>query len=112
MFEAGLTALGVSAAVGWFLWQRFQALEKRLDRIELSALEQKHKLETSRLAGQSNIDRLELFCNGNKELIEHRTQRFKAEMEKVEVRLSADVSDIKAFLSQNSDFGIRGRSPK
>lgn len=106
-FQYSLPALGAVAASGWFFWQRYQALEQRLTAADKDRAELRHMIQMGRLAEQSNVDRLELFCNGNKELINHRSDRFKSAIEAMEKRLSRDIEQIQAFLDKTTEFRIR-----
>lgn len=101
-----LTLIGGAA---WFLWMRYQALEKRLTAGDKERKDLDHAQKMARLAEQSNVDRLELFCNGNKELIEHRSERFQAALTAIEKRLMDELSEIKEFLSKTTQFGVRNR---
>lgn len=66
ILESLLPTLGITAPVAWFLWQRFQSLEQRLDSIEdnqkqanhrLDLLKQKHDIVASHASAE--VSRLE-----------------------------------------------------
>lgn len=109
VFQAGVTALSIAVAAGWFFWQRYQALEKRLRHMEgmLTALE--HKQELSRQAIQGNEDNLQYLVNANSQLIEHRTRRFCDQLEALESRLGTDIKEVKNWLDGHTEFKIRER---
>lgn len=73
--RADLPTLGAIVGTGWFFWQRYQALEKRLDQIERYGLQQDAKHQLSRQATQATLDRLEYLVGANRQLIDDRTKR-------------------------------------
>lgn len=107
-FQTGIPALATVAAVAWFLWQRYQALETRLDAVDRHLIELHHSIDSNRQAVQANGDRHEYLINANRELIEHRTRRFNEELKAVEGRLSVEVRDVKGFLTRTTEFKPRG----
>jgi hypothetical protein len=109
MFEAGLTALGVTVAVGWFFWQRFLALEKRFGHIESELMMQKHRQDLSSQLTESNQLNIQQLVESNKALIEHRTQRFTEQINSVEGRLGGDIKEIKNWLDAHTEFKLRDR---
>jgi len=109
MFEAGLTALGVSVAVGWFFWQRFQSLEKRFGRIESELTMQKHRHELTEKLGEANQLNIQQLVHSNHELIEHRTRRFSEQLNAVETRLGEDLKEVRSWLDSHTEFKIRER---
>lgn len=105
----GLPALGAIVAIAIFLWRRYQNLERRFREIELRLIELDHRGQMTREAMQGTDDMHLLQINGNRELIEHRTQRFTESLKAVEARLCKDIEQIQAFLDKTTDFTIRGR---
>lgn len=59
---------------GWFFWQRYQALEKRLDQIERYGLQDAKR----KLSRQATLDRLEDLVTANRQLIDDHTTRLEA----------------------------------
>ena len=109
MFEAGITALGVSVAVGWFFWQRFQSLEKRFGRIESELTMQKHRQDLNGQLSEANQLNIKQLVETNHKLIEHRTRRFSEQLQMLEERLGADIKEIKKWLDSHTEFRIRER---
>jgi hypothetical protein len=70
-----LTVLG---GLGWFLWQRYQALENRLDEIERQAERDRNGQTLTRQAMQANFDRLEYLLNALTETVGHKTKRLES----------------------------------
>ncbi len=73
--RADLPTLGAIVGTGWFFWQRYQALEKRLDQIERGNLQQEADMRLSRQAIQATLDRLEYRLEANRKLIEEGSKR-------------------------------------
>lgn len=109
IWQAALTALSIAVAAGWFFWQRYQALEKRLRTMETKQLALQHQLELARQATQSNESNLQYLVNANHELIEHRTRRFCDQLAALENRLGTEVKEVKNWLDANTQFKIRER---
>lgn len=109
MFEAALTALGVSVAVGWFFWQRFQSLEKRFSKIESELTMQKHRQELSNQLAESNQLNIQQLVESNHALIEHRTRRFSEHINSVETRLGEDLKEVRNWLDSHTEFRIRAK---
>lgn len=107
--ELNLPTLAAIASAVWFLWSRYQALEARLDLADAERRELAHKQQMARLAEQSNVDRLDLFCNGNRELINHRSDRFQMAINAIESRFREDIKEIKDFLAKTTQFRERNR---
>ena len=93
--------------VGVFIWNRYQALEKRLDKIDLQIVNLKHNAEISRQANQSNADILTIAINGNKEAVQHARERFFNEMENIKKDLSGKIGQIQKWLDANTEFKSR-----
>lgn len=106
--QTGLPALGAVVATAWFLWNRYQALEARLDAVDRQLIEVRHNIDSNRQAVQANSDRHEYLINDTRNLIEHRTKRFFDELKAVEGRLSLEVRDVKGFLTRTTEFKPRG----
>jgi hypothetical protein len=106
---SGIPALGFVFGIGWFLFQRFQSLEKRFRKIEYEVSEIRHSLDLTKVSCEKTDEALQLAVNGCRELIEHRTRRFTDELRGVEGRLGQDVSEIKGWLSHNTEFTVRDR---
>ena len=107
LFQVSVAVIGSTVPVGMFVWNRYQALEKRLDRLDRQSLELKHSIEISRQAQQSNVDRLELAFNGNKEAIQHARERFFGELETIKKDLSGKIGQIQNWLDANTEFKSR-----
>lgn len=125
IISTGLPALGAVVGIAIFLWRRYQGLEKRFRQIETrivelghngqtdrEAIERKilqldHRGQMTREAMQSTDDMHLLQINGNRELIEHRTQRFCSELKALEERLAKDLDEVKRFLERTTEFTIR-----
>jgi len=107
MFEAGLTALGVTVAVGWFFWQRFLALERRFNHIESELTMQKHRHELTSQLTEANQLNIQQLVQSNHDLIEHRTKRFVEQINAVEGRLEGDIKEIKGWLDAHTEFRLR-----
>jgi len=103
----GLPALGAVAAIAIFLWRRYQGLEKRFHQIELRLIELDHRGQMTREAMQSTDDMHLMQINGNRELIQHRTERFCTTIEALETRLTKEIDEIKRFLERTTEFKIR-----
>lgn len=104
---------------GWFLWQRFQNLDRRLRSDEQKILELRHdidgrikelehSLEIARQANQSNHETATYLINSNTNLVNHRSERIFEEIRKLETRIQTEIRDIKGFLDKTTDFNIRG----
>lgn len=104
-----LPTLGAIAAAAWFLWMRYQSLETRLREIETDLMKEKHAVDRSRQATISDREHVSYLINANRELIDHRTQRFCDSLEKLESRFMQDLQEIKAFLDKTTDFKPRNR---
>jgi hypothetical protein len=107
LIENPYTFIGALISIAWFFWQRYQQLEKRLRAIESENINQTHKLALTTQRFESQEEKLDLACNGNRELIEHRTRRFCNELERIEVRFGAELHEVKAFLDKTTDFRLR-----
>lgn len=107
IFQAAVTALTVTVATGWFFWQRYQALERRLRAMEGRLTELQHSQELSRQSVQGNEDNLRYLVNANRELIDHRTQRFNDQVAALEGRLGGEIKEIKNWLDSHTEFKIR-----
>lgn len=102
------------AAVGVVNWlnNRFDVLKTRLHetetrlQIEIEKLKSSTGLESTREL--SHFDLLDYKTNANRELIEHRTQRFTTELQTLEKRLASDIEDVKGYLVKTTDFQIKG----
>lgn len=132
----GLPALGALIAIGVFLWKRYQGLETRFHAIERKltdleytanlnresthnqsesryrSLEDKitnldHRTQMTREAMAGTDDMHILQINGNRELIQHRTDRFCKELKELEERLQREIDEIKRFLERTTEFTIR-----
>lgn len=109
IWQAAATALSIAVAAGWFFWQRYQALEKRLRTMEAKLSTLQHQLELARQGTQGNQDSLRYLVNANKELIEHRTRRFCDQLTSLEARLGTEIKEIKNWLDAHTEFKIRER---
>lgn len=109
----GLVAV-VTTAVGVANWLngRFSMAEARI-----GVLSQQLAVELERLRAElgktgdreiSHWDMAEYRINANTELINHRTQRFKDELARVEKSLLQEINEVKGFLQKTTDFQIRG----
>jgi biopolymer transport protein ExbB/TolQ len=119
-FEAfvkfALPLIAAVAAFSWFLWQRYQALETRLLGLKQEIVGLRHTLELARQATQAHDDNLTYLTNSNRELIDHRTDRFvegdkrlHEELSRLEGRLEAEINEVKRFLSNSTEFKVRER---
>lgn len=104
-----LTAAGITVSGLWFMWQRYQSLERRFDRIESELTMQKHRNEMRDQLVETNQLNIQQLVGSNKELIEHRTRRFSEELHAVEGRLTTAVKEIQRWQEQNTEFKIRDR---
>lgn len=107
-----ISIAGTAIAVSNWINARFDLLKTRL--IESEKL---HALEFEKIRGDqslgrageiSHFDLLEYRINSNTELINHRTQRFQAEIKALDERVGKDLDEIKAFLAKTTEFVIRG----
>ena len=108
-FTLNLPTLGAIAAAAWFFWMRYQSLEKRLREIELNLLNERHQRETARQAIISDREQITYLTNANRELIEHRTQRFQDTTDRLEKRLLQEIAEMKDFLHKTTEFKPRNR---
>lgn len=104
-----VTAAGITVSGLWFMWQRYQSLEKRFSRIESELTMAKHRQETIQLVAESNEMNIRQLVTANKELIEHRTRRFSEQLEASEGRLTTAVKEIQRWLDEHTEFKIRDR---
>ena len=109
IFQAAVTALSIMVAGFWFLWQRYQALEKRFGQIESELTMQKHRQELYAQVTDANRLNIQQLVDSNKALIEHRTKRFMTQIHEVEQRLGCDIKEIKNWLDAHTEFKIRER---
>lgn len=107
--SSGIPALAALTGIGWFLWQRYQALERRFSSLEKELIELRHRGEITRQAFQSNHEDQEYKIHGLNELIKHRTDRFTDSLKALEGRLGQEVKEIRNWLDQNTEFKIRDR---
>lgn len=109
----GLVAV-VTTAVGVANWLngRFSMSEAKI-----SVLAQQLAVELERMRADSgkisdrelsHWDMAEYRINACQELINHRTQRFTAELSKLETTLKTEIDDVKGFLEKTTEFKIRG----
>lgn len=108
--ELNLPTLGAIAAAAWFVWMRYQNLEKRLRQMEVELMKEQHALSVSRQATISDRDHIEYLVNANRELIEHRTNRFTTELGRLRDELCQDILEIKQFLDKTTEFRMRTRA--
>lgn len=109
LIENPYTFFGALISIAWFFWQRYQKLERRLRAIEAENVQQNHRLELTVQRFESQEDKLDLACNGNRELIDHRTRRFSDCLRDLEGRLGGDLREIKGWLDANTEFRLRDR---
>lgn len=129
--EINLPTLSAIAGVALFVWARYQALEQRLGKYDReihllqselaqqtqairSELDQRlhameHRLELSRQAISSQDDHKAYLINANRELIDHRTERFTQALSGLEGALKEDINDLKRFLEKTTEFVDRRR---
>jgi hypothetical protein len=112
--QIALTVLGVVGSTGWFFWQRYQALERRLSgldqrftALDLKSVNQSHDLSLLKEGIKGKVEHYEYLIHANTELIGHRTDRFTTALKALETRLEADINEVKGFLDKTTDFRIR-----
>lgn len=117
--ELNLPTLAAIASAAWFLWLRYQNLERRFQtqdqktrELELDLVKEAHALNVSRQAEISDREHTEYLVTANRELIEHRTRRFCDEIERLRRDVQQDILEIKQFLDKTTDFHIRDRSER
>ena len=108
-FTLNLPTLGAIAAAAWFFWMRYQSLETRLRDIELNLITERHERDRTRQATISDREQITYLTNANRELIEHRTQRFQDTTDRLEQRLLQEIAEVKAFLDKTTEFKPRNR---
>lgn len=108
----GLVAVVTTAVtVANYLNGRFSVAEAKI-----SVLAQQLAVDMERLRADlnktgdremSHWDMAEYRINACTELINHRTQRFKEEIERLERHFDGEVNDVKGFLEKTTEFKIR-----
>lgn len=77
-YAIDLPSLSALAAGGWFIWARYQALERRLDDIERTAERDRSQVTLHRQAIQASIDRLEYLNHELQEALTHKSRRLES----------------------------------
>ena len=86
---------------------------------KVAELEKHSQLEIEKLKGflevggnreLSHWDMADYRINANKELIEHRTQRFMAELARLEKRCLDELNEVRNYLEKTTDFERRERN--
>ena len=97
-FAINIPDLGFIGAVSWFLWNRYQSLERRLDGIDLQIIQGKNVADLAKSTYESDKQMLEYRINGNHELIKHKAGR----LENGLLQVSASLDKISECQLQSS----------
>lgn len=104
--------VGTAVAISRSLDARFGKLRSQLtsDSAELAAqlAEIRRELGIQDTRDLNKLEALDYKVNSNRQLIEHRTQRFTSELSRAVELLQGQINEIKGFLDKTTDFVIRG----
>ncbi|HIK45380.1 MAG TPA: hypothetical protein IGR64_10905 [Leptolyngbyaceae cyanobacterium M65_K2018_010] len=107
------TLLGSIMAVATALVTVVRSLDNRFNQVrsQLAELDQRLAVTMERLSTReaSHWEMLDYRANANRELIEHRSQRWSTELQRVDNDLRERIKDIEAFLDRTTEFVIRAK---
>jgi uncharacterized protein YfaS (alpha-2-macroglobulin family) len=90
---------------------RFNALRSHLNdvdqRLSLQISTLREASSVADASGMSRLEHLEYRVNANRELIDHRTERFEDYFSRVEASFQAQITEVKGYLQKTTDFQVR-----
>ncbi|MBD0268564.1 MAG: hypothetical protein ICV77_09750 [Cyanobacteria bacterium Co-bin8] len=108
-----LTVVGTTIGVSNYLNNRFSIAESKLSnlsqQLSLDLERLRSDLGTTGAREMSHWEMAEYQINDCRNLVNHRTQRFKECLEQVEKRLTDDINEVKNYLAKTTSFEIRDR---
>lgn len=95
------------AAAAWFVWQRYQSTEQRLDGIERCLIKIEHHLELSTQKHETTLNNLDYLVANNTKQINDLYRILREEIKESEQGLRREMQTIERFLEKNSEFSSR-----